>query len=146
MWHYENKPVDKLEQLPNHETLFGFCYKITNLVTGAVYIGKKQFYRYFKKTSLNKNIKSKSSRKVWILTKESDWKIYYGSSIEIKKDIQKMGHKCFHREILALACTKKMLSYLEVKLQFQNNVLEQPGYNKNIMGKFYATDLISFCQ
>jgi hypothetical protein len=104
---------------------YGFVYVITNLQNNKKYIGKKLFY-----SSKTKQVKGKKKRiKVF-----SDWKTYYGSNDELKKDIQLHGKNNFKREILHLCKSKGECSYLEAKEQFINGVLEfEEYYNTWIM-------------
>ena len=69
--------------------------------------------------------------------KETDWITYWGSSDELKQDIEKLGIENFKREILCFCSTKMNLSYYEVHYQFKYDVLFNDSYNKNILGKFY---------
>jgi len=94
-----------------------FVYLITNLKTNRKYIGKKLFK--FKKT---KQVKTKKKR----ILVDSDWKDYWSSSEELKKDVSILGPENFKREILHLCPNKGTASYLEAKEQFANLVLEQP--------------------
>lgn len=142
MWLYQQSPVHQLQDLPDHKNLFGFCYKITNLRTGQIYIGKKQLYTIRKKTLPKKERSSDKRKKTYKLeSKQSDWINYWGSNQLLKKDIQQWGVRQFKREILGLARTKKYLGYLEVKYQFQFDVLSQNTYNQNILGKYYPQDI-----
>lgn len=98
---------------------YGFVYVITNLQNNKKYIGKKLFY-----SSKTKQVKGKKKRfKIF-----SDWKTYYGSNDELKKDIASLGKNNFKREILYLCKTKGECSYLEAKEQFVNGVLEFENY------------------
>jgi hypothetical protein len=142
MWFYQHSVVRCLQDLPDHEDLFGFCYKITNLRTGSIYIGKKQFYSARKKKLAKKERDADKRKKLYkIEVKESDWMDYWGSNKELQEDIRQSGTLHFKREILALAFSKKYLSYLEIKYQFQFDVLGQNTYNKNILGRFYPRDI-----
>lgn len=104
---------------------YGFVYVITNLQSNKKYIGKKLFY-----SSKTKQVKGKKKRfKIF-----SDWKNYYGSNDELKKDIASQGKNNFKREIIHLCKTKGECSYLEAKEQFLNGVLEfEDYYNTWIM-------------
>ena len=120
---------------------FGFVYKITNLVNGRSYIGRKYFWSF--RTPPGKKRKVKQ---------ESDWKKYYGSCPELKEDIKKTGNKVFFkREILSLHKTKGTCNYEETKQLFLNNVLsealdngEPAFYNSNILGRYMRKDYGNF--
>ena len=62
----------------------GFVYLITNIKTGKKYIGKKFFWS---KRTLKPLKGKKTKRRV---TKESDWKNYYGSCKKLLEDIKKL--------------------------------------------------------
>lgn len=134
--------VSSIEEIPDYQNLVGFVYKITNTLTGKFYIGKKDFY-HLRKTKISKREKTTTgTRKTFKRTiKESDWLSYYGSSKDLKDDVLKFGSQNFKREILEFCCTKKYLSYCEVKHQFLNDVLSNNSYNGNILGKFFPRDL-----
>ena len=70
-------------------------------------------------TKKKKKIKSKV---------DSDWRDYYGSSIELNKDIELLGKDNFHREILFLCKSKAECSYIEAREQFARRVLETVDY------------------
>jgi hypothetical protein len=75
------------------------------------------------------------------VSRENDWKTYYGSCQELKDDINKSDKSFFEREILQFCKTKKGMTYLELKYQIIYNVLENNSYNNNILGKFYRKDI-----
>ena len=104
----------------------GFVYRITNLVTGKMYIGKKSFWS--SKTIVVKGKKKKT--KV-----ESPWKTYYGSNDILQADVKELGKESFKREILSIHISKSLVSYYEAKWQFQEDALLQPEkyYNSWIM-------------
>jgi hypothetical protein len=109
----------------------GFVYKITNIQTGEFYIGKKHF------------LSNKKNYKGFVVTKESDWRDYWGSSKYLKEVIDNLGKEHFKREILRLCENRDELSYWETKYQFMLGVLErETAYNKSIMGKFFKDDKI----
>ena len=64
-WLYEGKPFTS----DDIGDFFGYVYLITNKTTGKKYIGRKYFVQ---------NRKPKGGKRR--VTKESDWKKYYGSS------------------------------------------------------------------
>ena len=104
----------------------GFVYRITNLTTGKMYIGKKSFWS--SKTVVVKGKKKKT--KV-----ESPWKSYYGSNDILQADVKELGKESFKREILSIHISKSLVSYYEAKWQFQEDALLQPEkyYNSWIM-------------
>jgi len=120
----------ELETIP--ETVVGFVYRITNIVDGRRYFGKKTFY--FSKTKMVKGKKKRT--KV-----ESDWKEYYGSSEDLKNDILKIGKENFKREILHFCKSKGMMSYLELREQMDHRVLEHPDefYNRQIHCRIHTS-------
>jgi hypothetical protein len=147
MWKYKEKIIENIEDF-GEPLPFGFVYKITHTPTGKSYIGKKVLY-HNKKTKLGKKeIASQTGpgRKptTKIVTKESDWKTYYGSEIEIKKLLAEGKHNEFERVILKLVNNKKLLTYFEIKYQFIYEVLEHRNkyYNSNILGKFFSKDFL----
>lgn len=146
MWYYKNKPIKSIDQLPNHESLSGFVYRITNTVTGQCYIGKKALHARRKTRITQKEKKATPTRKIFkTVIKESDWKTYYGSSEVLKKDLTKLGAGKFRRDILELCCTKKYLSYAEVAWQIKEDVLKTNSYNGNILGRWYGKDMENNC-
>ena len=122
-WYYQDTPV---ETLP--EECVGFVYLITNNLSRRKYIGKK--LAKFSKTSV-KVVKQKNGikKKKRIRTKiDSDWREYYGSSIELAADILKLGTENFSREILYYCASKAACSYIEAREQFNRKVLESDDY------------------
>jgi hypothetical protein len=113
---------------------YGFVYLITNNTNGRRYIGKKFFW----------SLKRKQVNKVRKRYKvESDWKDYWSSSEELKKDVELLGKDNFTREIIHLCRSKGVTNYLEAKEQFQRAVLENKDewYNSWIMVKVSITHL-----
>jgi hypothetical protein len=122
-WYYQDTPV---ETLP--EECVGFVYLITNNLSGRKYIGKK--LAKFSKTSV-KVVKQKNGikKKKRIRTKvDSDWQLYYGSSIELTADILTLGTENFSRQILHYCGSKASCSYIEAREQFDRKVLESDDY------------------
>lgn len=136
------KAVLQIEDLPNHDEIIGFVYKITNLKTGKFYIGKKSLH-HSRKTRISKKEKATTgSRKIFKkVVKESDWLSYYGSSLDLKHDVESLGPDNFKREILELCCTKKYLAFCELSYQIKHDVLKANCYNGNILGRYYARDM-----
>lgn len=96
---------------------YGFVYCITNLKDGRAYIGKKLLW--FKG---HKRVKGRKRR----ILKESDWRTYNGSSLELQTDIEKLGEKNFKFEILRFCKSKGECSYYEAKFQLEQDVLLHP--------------------
>ena len=123
VWLYESKQVD---QLP--EDCVGFVYEITNNITGRKYIGKK-LAKFSKTTYKVVKLKNGNKKKKKIRSKiDSDWQLYYGSSPELTKDIEKLGTENFSREILYYCKSKSECSYIEAREQFARKVLESDDY------------------
>jgi hypothetical protein len=123
MWYYNDALYDETP-----EEYQGFVYQITELDTGKMYIGKKNFW---KPKTLPKN--SKRSRRVRTRT-ESDWRTYFGSSKEVQLLVEQKGQENYKREILRLCKTKGEMSYYEAKLQFEKDVLLRDEYYNSFIG------------
>lgn len=122
MWFYNDKEFDLTP-----EDYQGFVYMITELDTDKKYIGKKYFWK-------PKTLPKTKSRKRRIKTRvESDWKIYYGSSKEVKQLVETRGEDKYRREILKLCKTKGECSYYEAKYQFQYDVLLSDDYYNELI-------------
>jgi hypothetical protein len=123
VWLYESQQVN---QLP--EDCVGFVYLITNTLTGRKYIGKK-LAKFSKTTYKVVKLKNGNKKKKKIRSKiDSDWQLYYGSSPELTKDIEKLGIENFSREILYYCKSKSECSYIEAREQFARKVLESDDY------------------
>ena len=123
MWTYNQQII---EELP--EDCVGFVYEITNLTNNRKYIGKKlaKFSRTkYKTVTLKNGTKKKKKIKSKI---DSDWMDYYGSSIELNKDVEELGKENFAREILFFCKSKAECSYIEAREQFTRRVLESTDY------------------
>lgn len=128
MWHYNGQLI---EQLP--DDIIGFVYLIINKSTGKKYIGKKlaKFTKTKVKTvTLKSGEKKKKKMKTY---EESDWKTYWSSSEELKKDVASLGEESFTREILHYCNSKGVLSYMELKEQMARQVLESTDYYNAIV-------------
>ena len=64
---------------------------------------------------------------------ESDWQDYWGSSDNLKADVEKLGTDNFTREILHFCNSRGLMSYLEAKEQFDRRVLETDEYYNGII-------------
>jgi hypothetical protein len=134
MWLYNGKEIGDDDTIG----YAAFVYIITNLKDNKRYIGKKIF-----KSIRRKKVKGKTRRKK--VEKESDWKSYYGSNIELIADVKKHGAENFEREIVKLCKTRGTANYWEAKLQMQQEVLENPDkfYNEWIMVKVHRSHIKS---
>ena len=128
MWLYNSSPF---EEIP--ETAYGYVYLITNTITGRKYIGKKLFW--FRKTKI---LKGKKKR----IKVESDWREYWSSSDEVKKDVETLGADKFIREILHICPNKGSCNYLEAREQMDRRVLEtEDYYNGQIQCRVHRTHI-----
>jgi len=123
-WIYKG---EELAQVPGNA--FGFIYCITNVNSGQKYIGRKQFVT-------QKGV-------------ETNWKTYFGSSMHLSKDVEKLGKKCFLREIISVHSSNSELCEAEVTEQENRNVLyeilpngERAYYNRCIKGKEFYINML----
>jgi len=117
MWIYENKEYQPEDLDP--KKMQGFVYLIENQSNGKKYIGKKFFW-----SMKSRQIKGKKKR----YKAESDWRDYYGSSEDLKNDVELFGKENFIRTILYLCKSKSECAYLELKEQILRNVLLDDNY------------------
>jgi hypothetical protein len=121
----------------NIDDSVGFVYRITNLLNGRQYIGRKYFHQLRKPRGGGRRVKS-----------ESDWKKYYGSSDELNAERRAAGgNTFFKREILSVHKSKGRVNFEETRQLFLHNVLTEsltdgtPAYyNSNILGRYYRKD------
>lgn len=133
-WLYNNEPVTSIP-----ENVYGFVYRITNMTTGKMYIGRKYFYSVRKQKNHKRKVKS-----------ESDWKEYYGSCKQLLDDIESIGKEHFRRDILFFGKTKGEVNYAETAYQFKEDVLSRTDsnnnrlfYNDNILSRYFAKNLLT---
>lgn len=130
-WIYESREVTEADV----EGFFGFVYLITNLTNNRKYIGRKALTKAGRKT-----IKGKVKK----IRLESDWKSYYGSSDELKKDIETLGHDKFSREILKFVKTRGELNYWETKIIVDAEaILRSSYYNGWFSAKIHSNHVKS---
>ena len=123
MWTYQGNEVTELP-----EDCIGFVYLIVNLTNNKKYVGKK-LAKFSKTTYKTVKLKNGTKKKKKIRSKiDSDWKNYYGSSIELNQDILALGAENFTREILHYCKSKAECSYIEAREQFERKVLETDDY------------------
>jgi hypothetical protein len=137
-WTYQNEII---ETLP--EECIGFVYLITNAISGRKYIGKK-LAKFAKTTVKTVKLKNGTKKKKKIRSKiDSDWRNYYGSSVELTKDIDTLGKENFTREILYYCTSKAQCSYIEAREQFSRKVLESTDYyNGQISVRVHGSHII----
>ena len=135
-WHYKGTTFTS----DDIGDFFGYVYRITNIESGRQYIGRKYFYQKRKPKGGKRRI-----------TSESDWKRYYGSSDELKRDVKEYGKETFKREIISLHETLGKVNYEETKQLFLHNVLMEAlddgtpmYYNSNILGRYMRKDYGQF--
>jgi len=122
-WLYQDTPI---ETLP--EECVGFVYLITCNLTGRKYIGKK-LAKFSKTTTKTVKLKNGTKKRKKIRSKiDSDWREYWSSSDELKKDIVFLGQDNFTREILFYCKSKSECTYIEARTQFERKVLESDDY------------------
>ena len=130
-WQFMDKLFDTAPQ-----DYQGFVYEIHDTKNNRYYIGKKNFWRIEKL----KPLKGKTNRRH--RRKESDWHSYYGSNLELQKQVQLLGESYFKRKILILCANKNQMSYFEMKKQFEYDVLlDNRYYNSYIGGRITARGL-----
>ena len=132
---YDPKPS---EMAP--EKVYGIVYLIENTENGRLYVGKKVlWFRGYKSVKL-KNGKKKRKK----ILVESDWREYYGSNNELKKDIEKFGKDKFKRTILHTCISKGECSYLEMKEQVERGaIIDELYYNEQIRCRVHRSHLKS---
>ena len=130
-WMYKGKFLDT--NSIDVKQFFGFNYIIKNLKTKKLYIGKKYLWSFRRLNGKKRKTKV-----------ESNWKNYWGSSVELKNDIKKLGKHNFIREILDFYYSKSGVDLNETRKLFQHDVLnklDEKGdylyYNECIAGKWY---------
>lgn len=144
MWE-EGGEIKSLDDLP--KGAYGFIYAIV-YEDDSFYIGKKDLGASKRLPALKSGEQRPNSKRIGknvkgkrvyfdIVTKESDWLTYEGSSEFTKGLVIK------DRFILEVAYSKRQLTYMEVKKLFNENVLEDEAcHNKCILNMFYKGNLI----
>lgn len=122
-WQYQGQP---LTEAPSDRQ--GFVYIIHDLPNDMWYIGKKNFWRTVKRPPLKGKRNKRHSRV------ETDWQSYYGSSERLKLMVDAFGKSQFEREILVMCNTKTQMSYEEVRLQIEQDVLFRDDYYNDYIG------------
>lgn len=123
-WIYNNKEFT-IEDAGDE--YIGFIYVITNLINDKKYVGQKRLW----KTITRPPLKGQKRKRKEV--KQSDWSEYWGSSDNLKKDLEIFGKENFKREIIRLCKAKGELHYMELKYQIDNNVLFREDFYNNIV-------------
>lgn len=121
-WLYNGKVIDALP-----EDCEAFVYLITNNTNDKKYVGKK--LAKFKTTK--PPLKGKKNKRRGY--KESDWQSYWGSSDNLKEDVEALGEDKFTREILYYCPSRGVASYIEAREQFERKVLLRDDYYNGII-------------
>jgi len=106
---------------------FGFVYCITNISNNRRYIGKKQCKTIIKYPPL------KGKKRKRRIQKDTDWRLYCGSSESLLGDIESQGKESFDFKIILFCNSKSELAYYEAKTQFDNNVLLSEDFYNGII-------------
>lgn len=138
-WTYQGQVVTELP-----DDCVGYVYRITNVITGRKYIGKK-LAKFSRTTYKTVKLKNGTKKKKKIRSKiDSDWQEYYGSSPNLTADVNTLGKDKFTREILHYCKSKAECSYIEAKLQFEYRVLESDDYyNGHIQVRVHGSHIKS---
>tara|TARA_B110000908_G_C9971417_1_gene321288 strand:- start:24 stop:464 length:441 start_codon:yes stop_codon:yes gene_type:complete len=143
-WTYQSKEVTSISDLP--EDVMGFVYVI-EYEDGTYYFGQKNMFKSMTLNALKNGEtregairvgKNKGGKRVYfdLVTKESNWLTYEGSS-EATKDLV-----ISDKIIMAVAYSKRQLTYLEAKTLFNEEALElYECHNLNILGKFFKGNI-----
>jgi|TARA_B100001778_G_C18227763_1_gene467497 hypothetical protein len=144
-WIYRDKEITSINDF--NKDVMGFVYATTHIPSGKKYIGKKFLVHTQKRKLGKKELKIFEGQKgrppkFKVVSKESNWKTYFGSNKQLLELLKTEDKDNFKREILHLCTSKKSLTYYETKFQFCMEVLENPNeyFNDNILGKFFTRD------
>lgn len=127
-WIYQDNIVVELPK-----GIVGFVYRITNIDTGRMYIGRKYATSTKRKALTKKQITSGRVRKDVIKT-ESNWATYTGSNKNLNSDIEILGKDKFKFEILYYGKTRGVVNYLEETLHHKFNVILDDKYYNDCIG------------
>lgn len=126
-WIYEGRPFTEEDA----KNWYGMVYIISNTVNNRRYVGRKYFTKAGRKT-----VKGKTKK----IRVDSDWTTYYGSSDELKADVERLGPDKFHREILKLCKGRGEVNYWELKYILEHEaILRSSYYNAWVSGKCHAS-------
>ena len=127
LWIYKERTVK------NHDDLLPECTDIVYLITyadGMKYIGKKAV------RSLRRKPPLKGKKRNRIILTDLPFQKYVGSHESETAEI-------LSREILYQCSCRKSSTYVETALLFEFDAIADPMFlNENILGKFFARDVI----
>lgn len=127
-WTINNRPVTD----DDVRGFTGFVYIVRDTLTDRYYVGQKTL------TSKRLQPLRKGATKRKRTTVESDWRKYYGSSLELCADIKANGRDRYSREIIHLCRSKGEMNYLELREQIVRDVLlDANAYNSFVGGKIH---------
>jgi hypothetical protein len=113
-----------------------FVYVIRDVELDKLYYGKKrlQFIRRKKRRGRKNRV---------VVSRQSDWREYWGSNDQLKDRIRLVGESGFNRTILRLCRTLSEANYYELKYQLENDVLLYPDrfYNAYVGGRISRKQL-----
>ena len=114
--------------LPDETNKFhGFVYIIINNNLNSekkYYIGCKKLLKRIKR----KPLKGKKRNRISYV--DNNVNSYWGSSEELKNDIEKYGLECFERKVLHMCENQWEMKFLEMYEQMKHNVLfDKSSYN-----------------
>lgn len=134
MWQYNQETNFEIP-----ENALGFIYQITNLLDDRIYIGRKMLSsnRKTKLTKKDKLLVENKRKKFKRVIKETDWRDYWSSCDELKRDVQSLGQDKFKREILCFCDSKMDMTFRELYFQVKFEVLFTNSYNGHIASKFF---------
>lgn len=118
MWYYNDKEFTE----EDIKDFTGFVYLITELDTNKKYIGQKIFFNKVAK----KPLKGKKNRR--ISKKYSNWQEYFGSSEELKIQVEEKGVSNYRRIIIRLCKSKAEMNYHEAREIFVRDALLKEDY------------------
>ncbi len=108
-------------------TAIGFIYVIVNKNCRRAYIGRKLLSRAATRGPLKGRVNKRRYRK------ESDWKNYCSSCVDLQVDIDLQGEDSFDFVIVGFCHSTFAMTYLEAAMQVRFGVLFGRFYNRNIM-------------
>lgn len=136
-WNYKDYVLED-DDIP--KDAIGFIYIITNNNDGRRYIGKK----LLTKAGTEKKLLKNGTKKTVKCRKQSDWKNYWSSCDELKKDIQEYSENTFTRDIICFTFSLTTHTYLENKYLYKYEVLESNKfYNGNISSKLFKVHVMN---